>query len=250
MFNSAASRSLGQDGPSNWIKLDCHSFQWLVDQDSYPAHWWFQSVSNITISFHIFLAMAVTAVSLPPGFNEPDIHHQAAMNPWHAAAIWPEVERVARNYGVQTLVSVLANDVLFSKIWINWINYISHIYISYIYIYISHIYIYISYIYTSYIYIIYIYIIYSLIYQLYNYIRIILITRYLHYGWKQTNEKINDLVFGAHLRFGILDCRREKLERNHPPWKISSKDCEYILCLVDDIYDMLEMLKSYEGYTT
>eukprot|EP00435_Cladocopium_sp_Y103_P037993 s1603_g10.t1 len=39
------------------------------------------------------------------GFNEPDIHHQAAMNPWHAAAIWPEVERVARNYGVQTLVS-------------------------------------------------------------------------------------------------------------------------------------------------
>lgn len=39
------------------------------------------------------------------GFNEPDIHHQAAMNPWHAAAIWPEVERVARNYGVKTLVS-------------------------------------------------------------------------------------------------------------------------------------------------
>ena len=50
------------------------------------------------------------------GFNEPDIHHQAAMNPWHAAAIWPEVERVARNYGVQTLVSVLANDFLVSKI--------------------------------------------------------------------------------------------------------------------------------------
>lgn len=41
------------------------------------------------------------------GFNEPDIHHQAAMNPWHAAAVWPEVERVARNYGVQTLVSAL-----------------------------------------------------------------------------------------------------------------------------------------------
>ena len=39
------------------------------------------------------------------GFNEPDIHHQAAMNPWHAAAIWPEVERVASNYGVKTLVS-------------------------------------------------------------------------------------------------------------------------------------------------
>ena len=57
MFNSAASRSLGQDGPSNWIKLDGHSFQWLVDQDSYPAHWWFQYVSNITISFHIFLAV-------------------------------------------------------------------------------------------------------------------------------------------------------------------------------------------------
>ena len=39
------------------------------------------------------------------GFNEPDIHSQAHMNPWHAAAIWPEVEQVARNYGVQTLVS-------------------------------------------------------------------------------------------------------------------------------------------------
>lgn len=39
------------------------------------------------------------------GFNEPDIHSQAHMNPWHAAAIWPEVEQVARNYGVQKLVS-------------------------------------------------------------------------------------------------------------------------------------------------
>ena len=120
MFNSAASRSLGQDGPSNWIKLDGHSFQWLVDQDSYPAHWWFQYVSNITISFHIFLAVVPSSGRLVdfriPGFNEPDIHHQAAMNPWHAAAIWPEVERVARNYGVQTLVSVLANDFLVSKI--------------------------------------------------------------------------------------------------------------------------------------
>ncbi|CAE7756603.1 asl1 [Symbiodinium necroappetens] len=27
------------------------------------------------------------------------------MDPWHAAAIWPEVEQVARNYGVQKLVS-------------------------------------------------------------------------------------------------------------------------------------------------
>lgn len=51
------------------------------------------------------------------GFNEPDIHHQAAMNPWHAAAIWPEVERVARNYGVQTLVSVpAANDAIFEDL--------------------------------------------------------------------------------------------------------------------------------------
>ena len=32
------------------------------------------------------------------------------MSPWHAAAIWPEVERVARNYGVQTLVSHLAEE--------------------------------------------------------------------------------------------------------------------------------------------
>jgi hypothetical protein len=39
------------------------------------------------------------------------------MNPWHAAAIWPEVERVARNYGVQTLVSVpAANDAIFEDL--------------------------------------------------------------------------------------------------------------------------------------
>ena len=51
------------------------------------------------------------------GFNEPDIHHQAAMNPWHAAAIWPEVERVARNYGVQTLVSALKWPLEVTKNW-------------------------------------------------------------------------------------------------------------------------------------
>ena len=39
------------------------------------------------------------------GFNEPDIHTQAHMSPWHAAAVWPEVEQVARNLGVRTLVS-------------------------------------------------------------------------------------------------------------------------------------------------
>ena len=39
------------------------------------------------------------------GFNEPDIHSQAHMDPWHAASIWPQVEQVARNYGVQKLVS-------------------------------------------------------------------------------------------------------------------------------------------------
>jgi len=158
----AASRSLGQDGPSNWIKLDGHSFQWLVDQYSYPAHWWFQYVSNIfTISFHIFLAVVPSwsgffwstgRLTWIPGFNEPDIHHQAAMNPWHAAAIWPEVERVARNYGVQTLVSVpAANDAIFEDLN----QYESIIY---------------------------------LIYQLYfNYI-LQGISMYLHYGWKQTNS--------------------------------------------------------------
>lgn len=39
------------------------------------------------------------------GFNEPDIDSQAHLNPWEAANMWPQVEQVAQNMGVQTLVS-------------------------------------------------------------------------------------------------------------------------------------------------
>ena len=52
------------------------------------------------------------------GFNEPDIHTQAHMNPWHAAAMWPEVERVARNLGVQKLVSpAMCGDIGKGMAW-------------------------------------------------------------------------------------------------------------------------------------
>ena len=58
------------------------------------------------------------------------------MNPWHAAAIWPEVERVARNYGVQTLVSVpAANDAIFEDLnqYESIIYLIYQLYFNYIY---------------------------------------------------------------------------------------------------------------------
>eukprot|EP00434_Breviolum_minutum_P028170 symbB.v1.2.024923.t1/scaffold2393.1/size80293/2 len=39
------------------------------------------------------------------GFNEPDIDTQAHLSPGEAAAMWPEVEQMANQLGVQTLVS-------------------------------------------------------------------------------------------------------------------------------------------------